>query len=148
MREKNAIVVAVLTVCFAIGVSTFFAWKHNVSVVEGPPTLSGSGKSDASAQSEPASTNEPVLPGAAIYDAKHCGTCHSIKGVGNPRYPLDGVGARLNRAELGDAIVGTGSAAAKMSGAVRQRKARYTEMPEDEMSKLIDYLSRLTLAEK
>ena len=35
-----------------------------------------------------------------------CARCHSIAGKGNPRRPLDGVGARRNAAELRDWNIG------------------------------------------
>ena len=148
MRERIAILVAFLTVCFAISISALFAWKHNAAIARATPVSGVSTNSNLKAQNDPVAKNGLGPPGAEIYQAKHCRTCHSIKGVGNPRSPLDGVGSRLNRAELREAIIGTGAASSKMSGAVRQRKARYAEMPEDEMSKLIDYLATLVVAEK
>jgi mono/diheme cytochrome c family protein len=148
MRERLAIIIAFLTVCFAISISGLFAWKHNVAVVEPAPRPNVSIKSDATEQNERSQANKLVRRGRTIYEAKHCQTCHSIGGAGNPGYPLDGVGSKLNRTELREAIIGTGPISSKMSGAVRQRKTRYAEMPEDDMSKLIDYLSTLVLSQK
>ena len=37
-----------------------------------------------------------VNHGKEVYAAQNCKLCHSIDKVGNPKYPLDGVGAKLN----------------------------------------------------
>ena len=44
--------------------------------------------------------------GRAVFDAQACTACHSILGKGNPRIPLDGVGARLDPGLLHDWTVG------------------------------------------
>ena len=143
MRERIAIVVALFAVCFAVAMSALFAWKHNAAVAKSAPAMEGPAGSEAAKEPAATSPEKPAGGGAAIYEDKNCRTCHAISGVGNPRYPLDGVGSRLNRSELREAITGAGLAASKMSRVVRQRKARYAEMPEEEMSKLVDYLSGL-----
>ena len=148
MRERLAIIIAFLTVCFAISISALFAWKHNVAAIEPATRAKVSIDTDVSKRNVPLEPNKLIPAGRTIYEAKHCQMCHSIQGVGNPRYPLDGVGCKLSRTELREAIIGAGAASSKMSGAVRQRKARYAEMPEDEMSKLIDYLSALVVSQK
>jgi hypothetical protein len=140
MRERIAVGIAFLAVCFGVFTSAMFAWRHNISVVNSAPPISAERDSGVAA-TVPETALSP-LP-SSDYEERHCGTCHSIKGVGNPRYPLDGVGSRLNRAELREAITGSGATSTNLSRAVRQRKARYTEMPEEEMAKLVDFLSSL-----
>ena len=139
-----------MAVCFAVAMSALFAWKHNVAVAKSAPAMRAQKATSGMAQDQggASSQNKPEPEGAAIYKEKNCGTCHSINGLGNPRFPLDGIGSRLNPNELREAITGTGSGASKISRAVRQRKARYAEMPEEEMSKLVDYLSAFAVGDR
>lgn len=140
--------IALLAVCLAVAVSAAFAWRHNPEAPEKklpaqrayPPKVP---RPETSMPENPAMTD-----GRSLYEAKQCGTCHSINGVGNPRHPLDGVGGRLNAAELRDAITGSGSIGSALSKTVRQRKARYAEMQAEEMTSLIAYLSSLEKKEE
>lgn len=38
--------------------------------------------------------------GKEVYEAQKCSICHSISGAGGKRFPLDGVGSRLNPDEI------------------------------------------------
>lgn len=140
MRERIAVGVAFLAVCFAVFTSAMFAWRHNIPLGNSARPLSVDRNS---AMAATGSETNLLSSASGVYETRHCGTCHSIKGVGNPRYPLDGVGSRLNRAELREAIIGAGATSTNLSRAVRQRKARYTQMPEEEMAKLVNFLSSL-----
>jgi mono/diheme cytochrome c family protein len=41
-----------------------------------------------------------VAEGKKVYDAKECAKCHMIAGKGNKIGPLDGVGTKLNEADM------------------------------------------------
>lgn len=76
-----------------------------------------------------------------MFREQGCTSCHAVGGAGNPRHALDGVGARLNREELRAWTTGTGVAAERLSAMVLRRKQRYQELPDAELSALLDYLA-------
>jgi cytochrome c2 len=41
-----------------------------------------------------------VEHGKEVYAAQKCQMCHSIAGVGNKKYPLDGIGSKMKAEEL------------------------------------------------
>src|SRR5690606_1998233 len=108
MREIIARIVSALTVVVVLALSLLFASAHNqrdATELETPaPAPAG-----VQGGSEPAAAVTPMAPaptapvaaaaaddiarGRAVYEKQNCATCHSIAGEGNPRYPLDGVGA-------------------------------------------------------
>jgi len=88
-------------------------------------------------------TQEPVALDAAkvergikVYAAERCSSCHAIAGVGNRRYPLDGVGSRLTREDIQMWIV----APQKVNPRVRKRA--YTLSPED-LDGIVTYMLSL-----
>ena len=137
MRERIAILICWLTLGLVVGLSWLFALRHN-------PTASPASAVSPVAPvvaSEPALSPPPVNDaGSRLFREQGCTSCHVLGGIGNPRYPLDGVGARLNREELRTWITGTGPAATTLSAMVVRRKARYLEMPEADMAALIEWL--------
>lgn len=46
-----------------------------------------------------------VEKGKAVYEAQKCKMCHSIAGVGNKKFPLDGVGGKLSAEDIKKWIV-------------------------------------------
>lgn len=46
-----------------------------------------------------------VEKGKAVYEAQKCKVCHSIAGVGNKKFPLDGVGSKLSAEDIKKWIV-------------------------------------------
>ena len=160
MREIIARLVALFTLCVVIVLSLLFAWAHN------PPQESQRGKpAKASAPAlvretprppvsirhespvrKPAVetvTPEEIERGRAVYEQQKCATCHSIAGVGNPRNPLDGVGAKWSASEMVAWITGTGSAADVLPAGIAKRKQRYRSIPADELTALVAYLLTL-----
>lgn len=137
MREIIARLVCTAAVGVVLALAWLFAARHN------PPPAAPAG-------AEPGNV-APAIPlegaagrGRVVYEAQGCAGCHAIAGRGNPRHPLDGIGARRSAEELRQRITATGDAAETMSGAVARRKAAYRELPADEMAALIDYLSSLS----
>lgn len=136
MRERVAILVCWLTLGMVVGLSWLFALRHNPTA---PPAASDSPVAPLVA--EPARSPPPANDaGAGLFREQGCTSCHVLGGIGNPRYPLDGVGGRLNREELRAWITGTGPAATTLSAMMVRRKARYLEMPEADMAALIEWL--------
>jgi mono/diheme cytochrome c family protein len=84
-----------------------------------------------------------VAEGRAVYEAQDCARCHAIAGRGNPRFPLDGVGARRDRDALRAWVTAPPEMEAEMSARTFSAKQRYQALPEDELDALIDYLASL-----
>ena len=61
--------------------------------------------------------------GKAVFAAQKCSMCHAVAGQGNKMNPLDGVGAKLNDAQIKEWIVAPVDAA---------KKANSTKKPADE----------------
>lgn len=135
MRERIALLVCWLTLGMVAGLSWLFAVRHNPESPRTPPV---------------APIAAPVLPprpvaanetGARLFREQGCTSCHALGGAGNPRYPLDGVGARRSRDELRAWTTGTGLAAERLSPMVVRRKERYQDLPDADMAALVEYLS-------
>lgn len=127
MREIIARVVCLLTVGLVVALSFVFAAQQNPAAPAGAATSPGADHDR----------------GRSVFAKQSCSTCHSIAGAGNPRSPLDGVGARWEPAELRAWITGTGIAADLLPPAIAKRKQRYQSIPEDDLKALIAYLSSL-----
>ena len=140
MRERIAILVCWLTLGVVVGLSWLFALRHNPTAPPAPP-VSPVAPVVAPEPAPPPSPTPANDAGPRLFREQGCTSCHVVGGIGNPRYPLDGVGARLNREELRAWITGTGPAASALSAMVARRKARYLEMPEADMAALIEWLA-------
>jgi mono/diheme cytochrome c family protein len=77
--------------------------------------------------------NPGAAPGRAVYEREGCAMCHSIGGQGSPRHPLDGVGSRLSREDIGRWIV----APQEMDPKVRKKAYRLSK---EDLDALVDYL--------
>lgn len=130
MRETIARLVCALAAWVVIALSFLFAQRHNPPL---PETHAGT----PPAVTPPADAGR----GPGIFVAQGCAGCHSLRGVGNPRSALDGIGAGRTREDLRGWITGTGEAAEELPASVVRRKAGYRELPEDELDALILYLS-------
>ena len=85
------------------------------------------------AQSDEARVNR----GAEVYRAQKCQACHSSAGVGNKRYPLDGVGSKLKEADIRKWIVAPRDMNPKVS------KRAYDKLPAADLEALVAYLASL-----
>lgn len=137
MRETIARLVCGVTVGVVIALAWLFAVRHN------PPSAP---QAPHDREVAVPALDPDLERGRSVYVAHDCASCHAIAGRGNPRHPLDGVGTRRTPAELRQFVTATGKAATALSGAVTRRKAKYREMPEEEMADLIRYLSSLSAA--
>jgi mono/diheme cytochrome c family protein len=146
MREMMARVMCVLAGVMVIALSALFAVRHN-RAAPGPDLHEPAPATPrpAATPAAPEPTPPPVDPsrmarGREVFGREQCGSCHAFGGGGNPRRPLDGVGTRLQPAELRAWITGTGVAEGQLSAATVRRKQRYTEIPADDLDALIVYL--------
>jgi mono/diheme cytochrome c family protein len=80
--------------------------------------------------------------GREVYKQQRCQTCHAIDGVGNRRYPLDGVGARLTEEQIRQWIV----APREMDPKVRKRA--YDKLPKEDLDALVAYMRSLETPKK
>ena len=85
---------------------------------------------------------DSVAAGAKVYTDQKCAVCHSIAGTGNPKGPLDGVGARLSAAEIRAWIVDAKGMTAKTK-APRKPEMRNHTLPKEDLDALVTYLSAL-----
>lgn len=69
--------------------------------------------------------------------------CHSVAGTGNPRYPLDGVGARRKLEEIRNWIVGTGEIKSQLAGGPFRMKQKYRALPREDLDALVAYMQSL-----
>jgi len=115
MREQWARRIALLTGQMIFLMATLFALSQNP--IEPGNTKPGNTKpSNTKVSDEQLITTEPITTkalnaqaikaGFLIYQQQACARCHSIAGEGNPRNPLDGVGARHEQQALRKWIIG------------------------------------------
>ena len=87
--------------------------------------------------------SERIEAGRKVYKQQTCSRCHSIAGEGNPRNPLDNVGARRSAEELRHYTVGADAVKEKLPEYLSKLKQRYRLIPIDELDALIVYLQSL-----
>jgi cytochrome c5 len=136
MRERIAIGISVLVVVLLVALSTVFAATQNPEERRLPVVAP---RADAPAAPEAADSAR----GRQVFQAHGCERCHSVAGVGSPRYPLDGIGGRRERDELYAWTVADEAVLDSLSPSAARAKRRYVEMPQEEMEALLDYMSTL-----
>jgi len=75
--------------------------------------------------------------GRALYDLLRCRACHSIKGEGNRRNPLDGAGKQLNEEEIRQWILAPGEIDPGTG------KPDYTYLSQEQVKLLVKYVKSL-----
>ncbi len=87
---------------------------------------------------DPDEAVDPVVErGWGVYQAERCSACHSVAGVGSPRYPLDGVADRLTAEELRLWVV----APQEIRPGVRKRP--YDHLSQEDVEALVAFLEIL-----
>lgn len=144
MREKWARRIAVFTGLLVLLLAITFAIIQNPSETSTPVE---SRKQLAFTEPlEPISLDaEAIEAGQQIYKQQHCARCHSIAGKGNPRNPLDGVGAKRSAEELHDWITGADALQEELPGYALRMKQVYRELPADDLDALVIYMQSLRL---
>jgi mono/diheme cytochrome c family protein len=82
---------------------------------------------------------ERIAAGRRVYQQQTCARCHYLAGSGNPRNPLDGVGARRSPEELRDWIIGSAAVRELLPERVIKLKQAY-QLSDDELDALVIYL--------
>ena len=78
-----------------------------------------------------------------MFAERGCTGCHSAGGVGSPRIPLDGVGARRTRASLRAWTVGAEALTDSLAPSTLRRKQEYGRLPTAELDALVAFLASL-----
>lgn len=138
MRERLALVIALLTATVTVLLALAFAWIQNP-----PPTARVDTAPVAPAPPPPAEAPAPIDAGRAVYVAQGCSMCHSIGGVGNPRDRLDGVGGRLGRDEIRQWVVGASELEDRLPAGAFRMKQGYQGLPREDLEALVSYLQSL-----
>lgn len=84
-----------------------------------------------------------IKAGRQVYKQRACARCHSIAGKGNPRKPLDGVGARRSAEQLRDRIIGADALQRELPERAFKLKQAHRELPGDDLDALVIYLQSL-----
>lgn len=84
-----------------------------------------------------------VETGKKLYTAQKCQMCHSISGVGNKKFPLDGVGKKLNAADLKLWIVDPKAAEKKFNSTAKPPMKAYANLPAADVDALVAYMLSL-----
>ena len=127
LRKTRAKWLASATALLVVAMAAAFAALHNAGAPE--------------AKSAPvAAKAAPSDAGRRAFERLSCAMCHSIGGAGNPAAPLDGVGARLDRAQLRAWTTGSGEARERLPASIVRRKAPAADDPD--LEALIYYLQR------
>jgi mono/diheme cytochrome c family protein len=101
----------------------------------------------ASADQQPANLAE-IEKGMKVYAAQKCAVCHSIAGSGNPKFPLDGVGAKLTADEIRLWITHPVDAAAKAKSTAKPAMRAYPNLPKADLDALVAYMQSLDKKDK
>lgn len=140
MRERWARRLAWLTCSLVLAFTAAFAATYNAGTatpaaepMQPVPPPSTGGTDDG----------ERIARGREVYASLDCGTCHSIAGEGSPRSPLDGVGSRMDRAEIRAWTLGEDSVAEDLSPRALRAKRGYRELDGDDIEALVTYLASL-----
>jgi hypothetical protein len=143
MRELIAKLVAVLTVAALAGLSAVFARVQNPE----SSTASMPAESTVPAAANPEAPTPPsdTLRARILFAELGCTGCHSVGDLGNPRNPLDGIGARRTPESIRAWSVGDGAVADSLPAGALRLKRTYTEVPEADLDLIVAWLHGLTI---
>jgi len=135
MREKWARRVAYFTGLIVLLLTVYFARIQN------PPVRPEINENNM--QEKSLVINQDFALGKQVYIQQGCAMCHTIKGQGNPRYPLDGVGLKHTEKELHNWVIGDET----IQGLLPERSFKLKQMnrslSHDELELLVYYLKNL-----
>lgn len=135
VREQLARIVASTLLATVVLTAAFFARREN------PPR---NDPEEAPARAAPAIDLDPALiqRGRAIYQQLSCHRCHALEGQGNPRSPIDNVGARRSRDEIRAWVTASEPARDLLSrSAVRAKEALAEKISAADIDALVEYLA-------
>lgn len=139
MRDIIARTTATALIALVVLLAALFAHRHNRARVP--------------ATSEPA-TAENLTPlgdldpglverGREVWAETSCSRCHAIAGRGNPRSPLDAIGARRSRSSIRAWATAAPSVQGGLSRSVVRSKQEIAGMPAEDLDALAEYLASL-----
>jgi mono/diheme cytochrome c family protein len=93
--------------------------------------------------SQMAVAEDAVARGKRLFTESKCTMCHSVAGKGNPKGPLDGVGARVVPADLRKWLVEPKVMAAKAKAERKPAMPSFETLKKEELDALVAYLATL-----
>lgn len=90
--------------------------------------------------STPASAQDKVAQGGALFTSQKCILCHSIDGKGNKKGPLDGVGAKLKPEEIRQWLTNPDDMRVKTHASRTPAMKNFATLPKDQIDALVAYL--------
>ena len=121
MRENLARLIVLITGILVVMLSMVFARIQNpdkLSILE----------------------TKQVTQGRHVFLQQGCARCHSIKGEGNQRTPLDGVAKKYTDKEMRNWIMGAKNLEGKMTQGIMKVKSKYQKLSKDELDALVRYM--------
>jgi mono/diheme cytochrome c family protein len=142
MREKRARRIAFLTGLLVLFLAIAFAVMQNP--VQFPDAIANREQAPPVERQESLVLDpERIEAGLQVYKQQSCARCHSIAGIGNPRIPLDDVGARRTAEELSDWIIGAEALQGELPERVFKLKQAYRELSGEDHDALVIYMQSL-----
>jgi hypothetical protein len=142
MRERIAVGISILAVGVLLALSVLFAVRQNPTAGSTAITAPRSDAIGESRMPDVRQENDSVA-GMRVFSASGCERCHSVAGVGSPRYPLDGVGSRRSPVELRTWTVASAAVQDSLSPSAVRAKQRYEQIPREGMRVLLVYMASL-----
>ena len=90
-----------------------------------------------------ASAQTPAEKGQQVFAAQKCSICHSIAGKGNPKGPLDDVGAKHSPDVIREWLTSAPDMAAKAKAARKPAMKSFAHLPNEDLEALVAYLITL-----
>jgi mono/diheme cytochrome c family protein len=90
-----------------------------------------------------AQAQDKAAAGIKVFEAQKCGMCHAVAGKGNKKLPLDGVGKKLNEAQIKEWIVDPKTAAEKAKSTAKPPMKAYPSLPAGDLDALVAYMASL-----
>ena len=90
----------------------------------------------------PAFAQGDATKGAVVYGAQKCQTCHSVAGKGG-KLALDGVGSKLNAADITEWITTPAAAAKKHNSTAKPPMRAYPKLAKEDLDSLVAYMLSL-----
>jgi mono/diheme cytochrome c family protein len=96
----------------------------------------------ALALAAPGAAQDKVAAGKKVYADNKCAICHSVDGVGNKKFPLDGVG-KMSVDEIKGWLTDPKAQAEKEGKKLAMPMKSYKTLPPADMDALVAYLQSL-----
>ena len=139
MREQWARNIALLTGLLVVLLAIMFAKIQNP---EQPPYDTTADSVEISPKID-VEQQTMLATGRIIFDTQGCARCHSIAGVGNPRYPLDDVGKRRTPETIRQWILAPTEIKDQLPAGAFQIKQTYRNQRPEDIDALVAYLQSL-----